>query len=228
MGTCGTPDTINDRQIDVMAKIQAYGKEHGYSQELIMYAWRAAYLESKLGEDTVSETGKYIGLFQYDSVAWEKHSALGDRNDTNAQIIAFFTDMDKFIARWNDPSNNKIPRNSMQLEEYLYIKHHDGPNFDDWYNANGIFIGTPGLAHWHGECFEPNRMPTQPDENNQIDFVDLMPELYTPDFFGTSGSGYNCRPYSYSTMATVNINGHILRIPHYGTGNTCTEDGDSQ
>lgn len=231
IGNCGTPDQINDRQLDVMKKIQSYGSSKGYPQDIIDYALRAAYIESKLGESLISPTGKFVGLYQYDAVTWnERHKQISspeNRNNLDFQIQAFYKDIDKFLSRWNDPAQTGIPRSHMTRDEYLYSKHHDGANYTGWFNENQYYAPPEGsgVPIFNSECFEPTRTPAiNPSNPSAISVVEIP--YSAPEDLGFMGSGYNCRPYTKVAYHFVMINGYQASVPYYWHGTLCTEDGD--
>ncbi|WP_343633468.1 hypothetical protein [Roseateles sp.] len=127
-------EPISKDQRAMAERIAAYGRKNGIQQHLIDAAVKFAYIESKLGARE-SKGNNADGLFQYKPMPWkERHQkSLGtDRWSVDNQIVAMYRDLQRFERRYNDLSNPRIPRQSVTLEEYLYIKHHDGPNSGDF------------------------------------------------------------------------------------------------
>ncbi len=59
------------------------------------------------------------------------------------QIKAFYQDMSGYEKRYNNPSSPaNIPKDQISLEKYIYIKHHDGSNYED-------LLIAPGLEIWN-------------------------------------------------------------------------------
>lgn len=151
-------EPINDAQRAMAERIAAYGRNNGIKQHLIDAAVKFAYIESKLGA-VESKGNNADGLFQYKPNPWkERHQkTLGrDRWSASNQIAAMFKDLQSFEGRYRDPSNTGIPRNAVTLEEYLYIKHHDGPSSEAF---------APGLNHRR----EPNGLMVYRRDNPTYD-----------------------------------------------------------
>lgn len=143
---------LNNTQLEGAQKITTYGLQHGFSESQIEFAIKAAFVESTLGLFMQnSEGGTASGMFGYTNAGWEqRHSNLGEKNNTDNQIAAFFQDMAEFTARYNDPNRPEIRASGFTLEEYIYIKHHDGPNFSNFPEAEGDDV-------WHQfDCFNPD------------------------------------------------------------------------
>jgi hypothetical protein len=121
-------EPISPTQKAVADRIVEHGKKLGVQQHLIDAAVKFAYFESRLGKNVVNRNA--LGIFQYMPTRWkERHQKdLGDRSLPDNQIAAMYRDLRAYERRYNDLSTPEIPRGTVTLEEYLYIKHHDGPN----------------------------------------------------------------------------------------------------
>ncbi len=121
-------EPISPKQKAVAEKIVEHGKKLGVQQHLIDAAVKFAYFESRLGKNVVNKNA--LGVFQYMPRRWkERHQReLGDRSLLENQIAAMYRDLQAYERRYNDLSKSEIPRETVTLEEYLYVKHHDGPN----------------------------------------------------------------------------------------------------
>ncbi|WYX25966.1 hypothetical protein WJ969_10170 [Achromobacter xylosoxidans] len=71
---------LNESQADTKATIVEYGRQHGFSDDLIQIASDIAYLESSFGSSLANPNSTASGLFQYTDGTWDAfHSALGAR-----------------------------------------------------------------------------------------------------------------------------------------------------
>lgn len=132
---------LNSAQTDTQAEIIAYGVGNGYSASDIQIAVEVAFIESSLGLQTSNPNSSARGLFQYTIGTWgDRHSGLGERGDQTNQIKAFFNDLDTWKGWYSDPATNSNIPPSIDLNEYIYIKHHDGNSFTDFVNAPGLSI----------------------------------------------------------------------------------------
>jgi hypothetical protein len=146
--------TLSPLQQDIVRQITNYGAEHGFSASDIAIAIKTAYIESSLGANVGTpppapgnEHPTASGLYQYTNETWKTSN--GDKNSIADQISAFYGDLATYRSWYNDPAlNGNIPRDQIDLGEYVYIKHHDGRSFTDFLNA-------PGLTYWHGTSFVP-------------------------------------------------------------------------
>lgn len=126
-------------QQDVLTKIVDYGDSHGMSSEKIAIAVKAACIESTLGiEMKNTQPGSTAsGLFGYTNPNWhDHHRQLGDKNNNDNQIIAFYSDIDRYYEWYKTLSDQE--KNSLNnIGEYVYIKHHDGIKKKDFEHAEG-------------------------------------------------------------------------------------------
>ncbi|MFX1678019.1 hypothetical protein PV762_02200 [Mitsuaria sp. CC2] len=142
--------SIIEKQRETAERIVAYGRENGVQQHLIDAAVKFAYFESKLGVKLKNKNA--LGIFQYMPQRWkERHEKLlgSDRMSPKNQIVAMFRDLHAYEKRYNDLSNPAIPRESVTLEQYLYIKHHDGTNSEEFLPGLNRFREPNGLMVYH-------------------------------------------------------------------------------
>lgn len=158
---CPNAQNLDNAQKDMMARIIGAGQSRGFSDQMIDYALKAAFIESSMGNNLgPPSTGSgHIGLFQYDTVTWNSlgHNALGALNNVDNQINAFFNDINKYTTRYFD--NTPAERGNLSLEQYLYVKHHDGNNYTNFQNA-------PGKTTFDNTCFEPETETGNRDEDS--------------------------------------------------------------
>jgi hypothetical protein len=134
---------LSQSQQQVMQQITDYGVQHGFSNEQIAIAIKTAYIESSLGANMGSplptpdnQNPTASGLFQYTNETWSevRYSGLGVKNNIDNQIVAFYADLATYCSWYSNPATNgNIPLSQIDMGEYIYIKHHDGRN----YNFNG-------------------------------------------------------------------------------------------
>ncbi len=224
MGTCGTPDRINDSQLEIMNKIKQYGKNNGYDDLMIHFVQRVAWKESTLNPNATN--GKYEGLFQYSPNAWNGRGS--SRFNVDDQIKNFFEDMDRIKKTWWDKPGSDWLKQNLDMYEFLYTKFSDGEyakeeKYREPAGGGGdVFKPSGNLNAFQEECFEPDRIPKEdpriPD--------DLSP-YYPDDEPMNWGSGHNCRPYTITSTVSLNVNGFPFNLTFTKRGNTCTEDGDT-
>ncbi len=127
---------LSNAQRSVNDAIIHYGESNGYSDSEIQYAVNAAYIESSLGVNLNNPETTASGLYQYTDGTWSDwHSDLGDKDDQGHQIEAIFDDIDRYTERFNDLDQQD--RGDLTFEEYAYVKHHDGSNYEDIQNGPG-------------------------------------------------------------------------------------------
>lgn len=143
---CPNASNLNAAQKDMAARIITAGDTRGFSDQMINFALKAAFIESSMGTNMGASRpgGDHIGLYQYDTVTWKglKHS--GNRSNVDAQINAFYDDISKYTARYN--SLSPAERGHLTQEQYIYLKHHDGNNYTNW-------SGSPGVKLLNDTCF---------------------------------------------------------------------------
>lgn len=143
---------LSESQRNTQQQIVDYGIAHGFSGEQIGIAVKAAFIESSLGSNLgPNPQSTASGLFGYTNGTWNLyHSGLGEKNNIGNQINAFYSDMQKYTNWYNSPSTNyNIPMDQISLDEYIYIKHHDGVGYSDFLNAEG-------LDTWNASGFDFN------------------------------------------------------------------------
>lgn len=130
---------LSESQADTKATIVEYGRQHGFSDDLIQIASDIAYLESSFGSSLANPNSTASGLFQYTDGTWDAfHSALGNKDDPMNQITALYNDLKTYSSWFNNATTNGNIPVGLSLGEYAYVKHHDGRSTTD-------FIGAPGL-----------------------------------------------------------------------------------
>lgn len=132
-------------------KIIKIGRDMGKNDTQIMTALKVAFIESSLGENKGKNPDSTAqGLYQYLDGSWKSHQ--GDRNNDEDSIRAFYKDMQNYDNRYSQhqadaqkepetykkqPTNQQIPAD-VTRDEYIYTKHHDGPNASgDSFNRDG-------------------------------------------------------------------------------------------
>ncbi|MBI1308315.1 MAG: hypothetical protein GC129_00455 [Proteobacteria bacterium] len=133
---------LSKTQQQTADKIIKIGQEMKKSNVQIRTALKVAYIESSLGENKgKNPTSSARGVYQYLDGTWKNHE--GSRDNDEDSIRAFYQDMQKFEDRYDqhqeerqkNPTggylmrspDNQIPA-GVSREEYIYVKHHDGPN----------------------------------------------------------------------------------------------------
>lgn len=141
---------LSSTQISTEQLIANYGAAHGYNDKQIEVAIRTAFLESSLGTMLTGPAGTTShGIFGYNDLGWANHVSLGSRDVPLNSIAAFYADMTTFEGRYaTGRANGTIPA-SITQDEYIYIKHHDGPNYSNFANA-------PGKALWNNSTYKPD------------------------------------------------------------------------
>src|SRR6218665_2066874 len=135
-------EPLNAAQQQAIANIIDYGTSIGAPNALIQAALHTAYLESRFGQNLQNPDSTASGLFHYTNGTWAgSHAALGEKNNFANQTIAMYADLAKYFEWWNNPATNgNIPKGQISLEEYLYIKHHDGAGYSNFLNAPGLSV----------------------------------------------------------------------------------------
>ena len=147
MGNCPNAANLGSSQKDMAARIIHAGDVRGFSDQMINFALKAAFIESSLGTRMGPPWAgsDHLGLYQYDAKTWASLKHEGSRNSVDAQINAFYDDINKYTSRYGGLSPEG--RGHLTLEQYIYLKHHDGNNFTDW-------AGSPGVAKFNSTCFD--------------------------------------------------------------------------
>jgi len=128
--------TLSEEQIKIQQKITKYGVDNGFSYGMIDIALNVALIESSYLPNASNPKSTASGLFQYLDGSWNTyHSSLGDKNDVNNQIEAFYKELNLYSSWYNDPKLNGNIAEGITFEQYVYIKHHDGRGYAD---INGI------------------------------------------------------------------------------------------
>ncbi|QYG09826.1 hypothetical protein [Janthinobacterium sp. PAMC25594] len=145
---CPNANNLGTSQKDMLNRIIQAGAVRGFSGAMIDYALKSAFIESSLGDQLGARAGTgHVGIFQYDQPTWNSLHHTGSITSVDAQISAFYDDMNKYSARYNAlaPSD----RGNLGLEQYMYLKHHDGNSYTNWANS-------PGVKIFNNACFEPH------------------------------------------------------------------------
>jgi hypothetical protein len=153
---------LNKNQAATKQQIISFGKENGYTDAQIEIAVKAAFLESSLGENTgpPSPTADNphptaTGLYGYTDAQWAVSSQGGSKSNNADQIAAFFNDITKYAARYDKLS--EADKQKVNVDEYTYIKHHDGPNATDFSDTPG-----KGKSIWNKCSLNPILSWTDP------------------------------------------------------------------
>jgi hypothetical protein len=140
MGNVKMANSLGFKQAGLGRIIVAYGKKSGFSAEMVNLAVKVAFIESSLGQSTSNgiEGNTSKGLYQYNDDQWDVSGMGGDVNSDDDQIAAFYNDIRKYTVRYNllPPAT----KSGLSVEQYIYIKHHDGPNARDFVNSEGRSI----------------------------------------------------------------------------------------
>ena len=150
-----TNKNLSETQMKTMLKIIEYGKNNGFTDQDIEISLKTAWIESKLGKELgPNPVSSASGLFGYTDGNWATyHSDNGEKNNIDNQIKAFYEDLAKYKGWYNDPVlSQNIPKDRIDLEEYIYIKHHDGIHYDNFLNA-------PGEDIWNRNTFKAIILP---------------------------------------------------------------------
>lgn len=132
---------LNRSQAEIKASIVEYGIQHGFTDDQIQIASDVAYIESSFGASLNNSKSTASGLFQYTDGNWaDFHSAIGDKNDLQNQIAAFYDDLTTYTSWFSNPATNDNIPGDLSLGEYAYVKHHDGRSMADFGNAPGLTI----------------------------------------------------------------------------------------
>ncbi|MFC0710160.1 hypothetical protein [Azorhizophilus paspali] len=84
-------------------------------------------------------------MFGYNNDSWSTHTSLGAKNNTANQIAAFFSDITTFTSHYENPV---VKNSGITVDEYIYIKHHDGPNATDFVSSQGLKISVRAIFTW--------------------------------------------------------------------------------
>lgn len=145
---CPNASNLRTSQKDMLNRIIQAGAMRGFDGRMIDYALKSAFIESSLGDNMGARAGTgHVGIFQYDQTTWSGLKHTGNINSVDAQISAFYDDMSKYTARYNGLA--PAERGNLGLEQYMYLKHHDGNNYTNW-------AGSPGVKIFNEICFEPH------------------------------------------------------------------------
>jgi len=143
--------TLDGSQVAIATKIIARGRKEGMSLEDIAFAVKVAFLESSLGKlrSNGIAGNTSTGLYQYNNAQWDASGAGYKKDSDDDQIAVFYKDIRKYTLRYNSlkAAKNKLIV-GITLYQYIYIKHHDGPNYDK-------FADAPGKKLFDASTFNP-------------------------------------------------------------------------
>lgn len=152
-------------QNSIADKIEAYGKANNFSQEDINIALHTAWIESKLGLYTNNPDSTASGVFHYTDGTWSDfHSSLGDKNNVDNQIRAFFNDLITYKGYFDNKAENGIP-NNISFGEFVYTLHMQGRNTDNYFGD--------GKKTWDNTNSRFNSWLNQYNANQQLSVGDL-------------------------------------------------------
>jgi|GEM_PF-6096271 len=139
---------LNATQLNNAQLISDYGVRNHFTDAQVELAVKVAFLESSLGMQMANPQPGVTaaGLFGYNNDGWSTHASLGDKNSTPHQIAAFFSDITTYTARFDNPV---VKSSGLTLDQYIYVKHHDGTNYTD-------FVNSPGLRIFKQSDFNPD------------------------------------------------------------------------
>lgn len=169
---CQNAMNIDNSQKDIAARVIQVGDARGFTDQMINFALKSAFIESSLGNmvGPPSPGSDHIGLYQYDAVSWRDLGHTGERNNIDNQINAFYDDIIKYTTRYN----NLVPadRGNLSLEQYIYLKHHDGNNATNWSTSEGV-------NKFNNTCFDMAVDTHNPDTQSSSGSIG-MPTYYFP------------------------------------------------
>lgn len=144
---------LNDTQAEVFGEIVSYGENQGFTDQQIKLATDIAFIESSLGIKLANPQSSASGLYQYLDATWnDRHAVLGEKNNQTNQITAFYSDLNYFTSRYNDLTQEV--KGDVSLEEYVYIKHHDGSNYEEIQTAPGRAIYNKAIDEDHNQSLK--------------------------------------------------------------------------
>lgn len=133
---------LSEQKLENAEQIIRIGREEGMSDASIRAAVKIAYIESSLGANKgKNPKSSARGMYQYINASWEERHS-GDRNNNEDSIRAYYKDLKRYENDYEEsnrlrkedpeayekqPLRKKFPEGTT-LEEYAYVKHHDGPN----------------------------------------------------------------------------------------------------
>ena len=143
---------LDGPQIAIAAKIIARGQKECLPLEVINFAVKVAFLESSLGNlrSNGIPGNTSSGLYQYNNAQWAATGAGLKKDSDDAQIAAFYKDIRKYTEQLKclrDAKNKLVV--GITVYQYIYIKHHDGPNYDK------SFADAPGKKLFDASPFNP-------------------------------------------------------------------------
>jgi hypothetical protein len=194
---------LSSTQLNNAEAIANYGLKNGFSEAQIEFAVKVAYIESSLGTMMQSPSTKAAGLFMYMPGTWDQyHAALGDRMSSANQIHAFYDDIARYTARYNDPSiNTPIRQAGLTMEQYIYIKHHDGNDYTNFKNAEGLTIYNKSNFHPDITSFSDPESLGAPSGGHAFDFYDPIYAASHAYWFTTS----SYTPYGVVTIGDIQL-----------------------
>ncbi len=152
-------DTIKG-QVAIAKEIVKYGMEHGYPGGAIRWAVKAAWIETKLGAER-NHPSSAEGLYGYMADTFKRSNPHGHRESDADQIAAIYNDIDRNTQRYGKLDETR--RKEVSLDEYLYIKHKQGANWEK-------FTYDPGEEGYKdsGKYLWDRKDPPLPDEVERL------------------------------------------------------------
>ena len=133
----------------MLSRIVAYGDRHGFPNEDIRIAAKVAYIESTFGPDAKNRNSSASGLFQYENGTWHDHHVkLGEKNNVDNQIAAFYDDLARYHAQYAQASENL--KENVRFDEYVYIGHKRGENFVKRHDLDDV-LKSDALRIWDSD-----------------------------------------------------------------------------
>ncbi|MEE3917284.1 MULTISPECIES: hypothetical protein [Pseudomonas syringae group] len=183
--------SLNSTQLSNAQAITDYGTKNGFTDLQVELAVKVAFIESSLGLNmTNPQPGVTAsGLFGYNNVGWTNHAGLGSKDSTDNQISAFFSDITTYTARYANPV---VQGSGLSVDEYIYVKHHDGSNATD-------FVNSVGLSIFRSSDFHPD--VTQ--YNNPTGGFGFGFDLYDPVYLGSHAAWFTDGQYNPTGTVTI-------------------------
>ncbi len=191
------PTTLTVAQTAVAQQIIQYGQQNGFTSAQQQTAVKAAFIESSLGVGMQNPGSTAQGLFGYTVGQWAVSGNGGSISSNSDQIAAFYGDVNRYTARFNAlPSSTT---DGITVDEYIYVKHHDGTNATDFSDS------APGISIWSGTSFTApaNLFTQQHGDISDPSSIGNLAQLLEPQLASNGGSLPTYDPTAVSDSLTA-------------------------